>query len=382
MFDDFETFDQEAAGFEPAFDEPEGLLPPREASICLGHEAVEKNLLELIDTNALPHALILNGVKGIGKSTFAFRLARYLLKSGIQDGAQDSLFGEAAPANKATSLEIDKDDPVFSRVMSGGHPDLLTIERPLDARKGTKKGNVDVETARKVAPFLRMTSSKGGWRVVIIDDADTMNRNAQNAMLKILEEPPKHALILLVTHRLGALIPTIRSRCRVINFNPLDLDIFKDLMAKEVGSQLKSEQMLTLNALAQGSVGNAQKIIQSEGLEIAEQILTLLENYPDFNWVDIHHMADQLGRAGQDEKFKMFETVFLWVIQNYIYALAKNEALPAPFLEPKYNALFVNYDLKKLLEILENLQSHFNRVWFSNLDKRNGVIEAFNIIKG
>ena len=115
------------------------------------------------------------------------------------DTAQDSLFGGgddlAAPA---TTLDIPTDDPVFAKVASGGHPDLLVVERQTDPKTGQIKSNLDVQTARKVVPFLRMTSSDGGWRIVIVDDADLMNRNAQNALLKILEEPPQNTLLILV----------------------------------------------------------------------------------------------------------------------------------------------------------------------------------------
>lgn len=379
MFDDFDTRDEEDFGFaEPMAAEPEGLLPPREATECFGHQNVETALLDMINASAVPHAMIFNGTVGIGKSTMAFRLARYLLKHGITDESQDSLFGDASAS--ADSLSIPFDDPTFSRVISGGHPDLLTIERQTDAKKGTKKSTVDVETARKVAPFLRMTSSDGGWRVVIIDDADTMNRNAQNAMLKILEEPPKNALLILITHRLGALIPTIRSRCRVLNFDPLDSDILSDLIIKEVGGTLGADQKQILTAMAQGSIGRAKEIIDANGIEMAEQVLTLLQSSPNLNWVDIHHLADQTGRAGQDAAFKMLERTFLWMVESIIYAQARNTSPITPFNQEAYAPILNSKNLNEWLVVLEKLQMHFNQIWHSNLDKRHGVLEAFKII--
>ena len=163
MFDDFDDMGSEAVedsfgSYEP--EEPEGLSPPRESSLFLGHQNIEKTLIDLINSDAMPHALIFSGQKGIGKSTMAFRLARYLLKHGTGDEVQDSLFGDGP--TEAHSLDVSYEDPIFSKVVSGGHPDLLTIERSMDTKKGTRKANVDVETARKVTPFLRMTSSDGG----------------------------------------------------------------------------------------------------------------------------------------------------------------------------------------------------------------------------
>ncbi len=382
MFDDFQDLDegQESEGFasyEP--EEPEGLADPRHSNFFIGHQQVENDLLNLINSDAMPHAIIFAGAKGIGKSTMAFRLARSLFKNGTTDSSQDSLFGDE-PEN-ITNLDVSPSDPIFSKVASGGHPDLLTIERPVDAKKGTQKNNVDVDTARKVAPFLRMTSSEGGWRVVVIDDADTMNRNAQNALLKILEEPPKNALLILVCHRLGAIIPTIRSRCRVMNFNPLKKDELDDLMSKEVGGTVSDKDKNILNFLAQGSIGRAQKLIENNGLEIADKVFSLVEGWPNFNWVDIHHLADQCGRAGQDSNFDGVENTFNTVFETLVFAKARGEGgLSVPLDNDIYIKILERHSLEDLTEICDKLIEHFKQARFSNLDKRQAVLGAFNII--
>ena len=157
--------------------QPEGLRHPRAMDFCLGHDAVEQKLLGFINGQRPPHGLIFTGPKGIGKATMAYRFARYLLKNGTPDKAQDSLFG-APPAPE--NLFVSPDDPIFRRVSSGGHADMMSVERAYDTVKNRYKSGVEVDEIRKVAPFLRMTAADGGWRVVIIDDADTMNRNSQN----------------------------------------------------------------------------------------------------------------------------------------------------------------------------------------------------------
>lgn len=383
MFDDFQDMDDEQA--DEAFaaytpPEPDGLEPPRASNFFIDHQDVEKTLLDLINSNAIPHALIFSGPMGIGKSTLAFRLARHLFKIGTVDSAQDSLFGDAAPA-ESTSLDINKDDPIFSKVASGGHPDLLTLERPMDAKKGIRKNNLDVTTARKVAPFLRMTSADGGWRVVIIDDADTMNRNAQNALLKILEEPPANAILILITHRLGAMIPTIRSRCRVLNFEPLKAENLKTLMEKEVGNTLGATEQQILSSMANGSIGAAQKIIETGGIETAQTILELFERWPNFNWVDIHHLAENAGRAGKDNIFKNIEATFLWIADSIVFAKARNQqTLEAPLNQDIFTKIIAETSLQQWLNISEKLTAHFAQARFANLDKKQAVLAAFNII--
>jgi hypothetical protein len=139
------------------------------------------------------------------------------------------MFGDA-PA--ATNLDVNPNDPVARRLASGGHADFFSTEKKFDEDKGVYKDTLEVAEIRKIAPFLRMTSSEGGWRIVIADDADSMTRSAQNGILKILEEPPRNSLLILVAHRAGALIPTIRSRARFINFLPFDSTALKELIGK------------------------------------------------------------------------------------------------------------------------------------------------------
>src|SRR5262249_61594492 len=111
-------------------------------------------------------------------------------------------------------LEGGADPPVFRQVAAGGHPDLLTVEIGYDPKKERERTVIIIEDVRQINAFLHLTAAIGGWRVVVIDGAESMNGNAEAALLKILEEPPKRSLILLVSHAPGRLLPTIRSRCR------------------------------------------------------------------------------------------------------------------------------------------------------------------------
>ena len=380
MFDDFQDMDEEMVdGAHGSFSEPEGLELPRHSDFFVGHESVEQRALNLINSGAMPHAIILAGQKGIGKATFAYRLARCLFKNGTADSAQDSLFGDA-PA-EITSLSIAQDDPVFSKVAAGGHPDLLTIERPIDAKKGTQKNNIDVDTARKVAPFLRMTSADGGWRIVIVDDADTMNRNAQNALLKILEEPPSNALLILVTHRLGSMIPTIRSRCRTIHFDPLNEAEISALMTRAVGGGLPKDEQDLLNFLSEGSIGRAQHYLQTETLQTAQKTLNVMESYPNFNFTDIHHLTDSVSPAGQEEGFKAIESTFNAIFSALVFAKARGQNdLKAPINHNVYKEMLSRYSLHDLTQKCDEVRTHFSQANFANLGKKQAVIGAFNII--
>ena len=367
--DDIDDGGDEPAGYTGA----PGLTHPRTMDICLGHEGIEKTLLDMLHGGRMPHSLIFAGQKGIGKATMAYRLARHILKNGTADPNQDSLFGDA-PA-KAASLNIAPDDPVFRRVASGGHADMMSVERAFDEAKNRFKSGVDVDEIRKIAPFLRMTASDGGWRVVIIDDADTMGRSAQNAILKILEEPPKNTILILVAHSTGALIPTIRSRARVMHFQPLEQGPIRDLLARQVHT-LTNAQLDTLLQLAGGSIGKALHHIQENGLETLDQILAIFEHYPAWNWGNLHILAEDLGRAGREQGYKAFEELLQWTFAQLAMSKARGQSPQLPAL----HGFMRNSSLEQLLKICENLESHFNKVETANLDKRQGVLGAFSLI--
>lgn len=349
---------------------------PRTMPFCLGQEKAQNTLLELFHTGRLPHGIIFTGTKGIGKATTAFRLARFLFKYGADEDNQDNLFGDT-PASPPQALEISPDDRIFRLVAAGGHPDLLTIERIYDPAKNKTPESLSVTELRKVEPFLRRTASEGGWRVVIIDDADTMNRNAQNALLKILEEPPKKTLIILIAHRAGMLIPTIRSRARTLNFDSLTPEIITDLMNQK-GTYIDPFQGETLTALSEGSFGKALSLLEEGGLET---LSTILEHLITPTSSKLHSFADSLSRAGAETQYKNFTYIMLWLYKTLSFAKARGQSLqPAALNEDPLAQILQNSSLAQLLKICENLSDCFESTARANLDKRQAVLSAFSII--
>ncbi len=362
--------------------EPEGFEHPRLMSHIGGHENTEKHLIDLFKSGRMPHGLIFSGPKGIGKATMAYRVARFFFKYGNIDPNQDSLFGDTPEI--PDTMDVPREDRTFKLVASSGHPDLLSIERAYDAVKNKTQSSVAVADIRKVSPFLHMTASEGGWRVVIVDDADTMNRSAQNALLKILEEPPKQTLIILVTHRIGALIPTIRSRAQVLNFLPLPMDGFKSLVQR-YDPHIDPGHIDTLYHLSKGSIGAALQYIEDDGLETLTSVLNMLKTAPptekNWNWPEIHKLGTDLGRKGKEDSYKNFTNLLVWVFTQIITAKARGRDLEVDVLRvPAIEAIMRQSSLEKLLETCENLDHHFLRVERANLDKKQAVLRAFTII--
>ncbi len=374
--DDDIIYDDEMDDDAPSVD-ADRLVEPKAMSYCLGHNEQERLFLELYEKNSLPHAMIFAGMQGIGKTTMAFRLAKFLLKHGTGHENQDSLFGGDALPQDLYTLDVATDDPVFTRMISGGHADLLHIERIFDASKGKRDKNLKVEQLRKIEPFLRRTSSEGGWRIVIIEDADTMNRSAQNAILKILEEPPANVLIVLIAHRPGMLIPTIRSRARMLSFSPLSPDHMGELLNKQ-GHSLSIQDLELLAAISEGSIGQALRYAEEGGIVMFHKLTDHLAHAPNWRWNEILELSKTMSGTAQDKEYRMFVDLFQWVFRQMLFFKARgHEDAPSYLSGNVLRSLMDKYSLVKLIEITDNLKNHFERIDFSNLDRRDAVRGAF-----
>lgn len=372
--DDFAAADAMMAEID-AQQSRDGLLPARSNLLCFGHEAVERKLLDAFNAGRMPHGLILSGPKGIGKSTFAFRLARFLLSQKAQDPNQGGMFGDDLPAESPENMDIPSDSNIVSRVTSGGIGDLMVVERQMDEGKKTQKNALDVDQIRKVIPFLRMTSSEGGWRVVIVDDADTMNRNAQNALLKVLEEPPKNTILILVVHRAGAMLPTIQSRTQSFAFNPLSGENMRTLLLR-AGVEDEQEQDV-LCRIGRGSIGRALNFHQEGGPEILKDIMPVLKSLPQMSYATIHQLSDQLGGFAAGNNYALFCEIMTDGFQNLLF----NKARDKQKLEGVFDFMSDRFTLESLMVICDELKAHFARTDRGNLDKRLSVMQAFEIIR-
>lgn len=271
------------------------VLHPKHSEHIIARAEQEKQFLNMLNAKRLPHALLLTGQKGIGKATFAYRLARFLLAYEENPGA--SLFGESLPPE---SLHISPGHPTFRRVISGGHPDLLVLEGD----------DIKIDDARKVPEFLALTPAESDWRVVIIDSADAMNRNAANALLKTIEEPPSQAMILLVSHNPGILLPTIRSRCRVFKFPKLNENEFTDII-KNIAPQVGDGEYEKWALLSGTSPGIALELIESRADTLYEE---LLERIIVNDTIKLHSFAERFARKDADKEWQVLKRLVLWLI--------------------------------------------------------------------
>ncbi|MGE0742933.1 MAG: DNA polymerase III subunit delta' [Hyphomonadaceae bacterium] len=214
-------------------DKEPGAPHPRETFGFVGHEAEENALAEALRGGRMHHAWLIAGTKGLGKATLAYRFARRAL---------------GARAIGPRPFDVDPEDQIARRVTAQSHPDLFILRRGYNER-GKARREITVDEARDLGSFFSLAPSEGGMRVAIIDAVDDLNRNAANAILKTLEEPPARSVLLLVCHAPGAILPTIRSRCRRLALRALSDD--------DVGASLGEGADPALVVLAKGRPGRA-----------------------------------------------------------------------------------------------------------------------------
>jgi DNA polymerase-3 subunit delta' len=268
--------------------EEAGAAPhPRETSSWFGHEDAEQALLAAYRSSRMPHAWLIAGPAGVGKATLAYRMARFVLA--YPDGS-------AAEVQAAQSLALPAQHRVAHLVAAQGHPDLLVLERR-PGESGTLRTVIAVEDVRRLVPFLGSTAGEAGWRVVVVDSADELNAAGANALLKLLEEPPRNCLFLIVSRAPGGLLATIRSRCRRLQLRPLTAAAVGQSVAVALGRAADDPQVNAAAAAAGGSVAQAIALLGGPLLAVRERVIDLLKLLPATDPRALHALGESLERA-------------------------------------------------------------------------------------
>jgi len=290
---------------------------PRETEQLFGHSGVEATLAGALASGRVHHAWLLSGPRGIGKATLAYRFARAAL---------------AEPAERdpsGASLSIAPETTAARQVRALSHPGLLLIRRPYDVKAKRFATSIPVDEVRRLRSFLSHRAAGDGWRVVIVDEANELNVNAANALLKSLEEPPERTVFLLVSSAPGQLVPTIRSRCRALALSPLGAEdlhaaIAQALKAAEIPLPPDADWK-ALEDLAEGSVGRLLGVLGAGGIELQGRIMRLLDSLPKVDWRTVHALSDELQPTAAHARFELFFELLLNALARLIRTAATGE---------------------------------------------------------
>ena len=278
-----------------------------------GHKENTSFLMNSFLKNSLHHAYIFSGDKGIGKATFAYAFSRKLLAN-----------------DKTENFDVFNNNKVNKLIEANSHPDLLVIEPD----ENEKNPFISVEQIRKCSQFFSQTASMNKWRICILDSIDLMDISSTNTILKILEEPPSNCLFLIISHNIGMVLDTIKSRCLELRFQNLSDEIMIDKIKLLKPNILKNElDNLIINA--NGSFGRLENLLHSDTLKISSVINDIFEkgefsesiyDFSDFI------LQDSIGI----NKYDVFTEILNFKLSSYI----KEKAIYNPNFATNYNKIF------------------------------------------
>lgn len=289
-------------------------LPPEPIANpdLFGHDAAAAQLRDASRGGRLHHGWLVAGPAGVGKATLAWRYARWVM-AGMPDGP-------------GTPLRVAPTEPVFRRIAASAHADVCGLAPSVTEKRKTVI--ISVDEARAVPRFLSMTPAEGGWRVVVIEDADGMNDQAQNALLKTLEEPPARAVLLLTTSAPDRLLPTIRSRVRRLDLFPLDATVMRPLLAGWLPEMPEGDRA-SLATLSGGCPGRALSLAEGDGLELARDVAAFLDSLPRPDARGLHGLADRIAARRDGSALLTFFELLRDSLARALRAAARGEGAPA-----------------------------------------------------
>lgn len=260
--------------------------------MIFGHDRAVDQFRTAWESRALHHAWLLAGPRGVGKAHFARTAALRMLAQA------------AGPAFDRPGLETPEDHPIAKLVAAGSHPDMRWLQRLENPKTGNLARNISVDQVRELGDFLGLTSALSPWRAVVIDTVDELEKSGANALLKMLEEPPPNTVFFLVSHAPGRLLPTIRSRCRRLDFCALASDAMTSILERGL-PELSAQERSELVPVAGGSVGRALAFASLELGPLEKSALAILRE-GDRDNSKRSALAGQLGRKAAADRYSAF----------------------------------------------------------------------------
>lgn len=296
----------------------------------LGHRQIKDHFQNAVETGKVSHAYILSGEAGMGRKSLANAFALSLLCEK----------GLAEPCMECHACK---------QVLSGNHPDLFYVTHEKPASIGVDDIREQINHTILVRPYSSF------YKIYIVDEAEKMTVQAQNALLKTMEEPPAYAVILLLTTNLEGFLPTILSRCVQLKLKPLRDEVVKEYLTQSEGIEERQAEICA--AFARGNLGKAIYLADSEEFKLMyNEVLHLLKHLKD---TDISELLDYIRKL-KDEKTDIYECLDfmqMWYRDVLMYKTTKDMNLLIfrdEFSSIKHISTVSSYDgLERILESVD-----------------------------
>lgn len=265
----------------------------------IGNEDAKAYFKKVIEKDKLSHSYIFEGPYGVGKNTFALAVAKLLLCE-AKEGDK--------PCNACKSCYM---------IDSGTHPDLISIEKDTRVTK--------IETIRSnMVKEMDIKPYQSDYKIIVVQSADTITIEGQNAMLKTIEEPPKYGIIILVCENASRMLPTIKSRCITVRFNPLSQEELGTYLSRQPISEGKKKILMNL---ADGSIGKVKDILQDEGFfELRAKAIAYLERLEKSDLIGLYNLVKEITEQ-KEEIERLLEYWLYWYRDIALLKATQTEAL-------------------------------------------------------
>jgi DNA polymerase III subunit delta' len=351
----------------PESDRLDAAPHPRMAVKLHGHAAAEATLAAALAGGRMHHGWLIAGPQGVGKATLAYRFARAAL----------SRPDERDRAGR--SLSVSSETTGSRQVRALSHPGLLVIRRPYVHKDKRFTASIPVEEVRRLRQFLAMSAEADAFRIVIVDTADELNIAAANALLKSLEEPPPRTIFLLLTAEPGRLLPTIRSRCRMLHLEGLtaaELEAAATQALEAEGGKLPAAgDWPLIHRLSGGSVRRALSLATTGGIALHEAIAKHLASLPNSDWVALHALSEKLAPAAANQQYELFFELLSGMLARLIRAAVIGAGDPGEVALA--GRLIGQAKLASFAEAWETLTREKAEADALNLDRKTLILDTF-----
>lgn len=313
-----------------------------------GFDNFYNEIKNLFLNKKLHHCNLISGEKGIGKASFIYNFASLILSQ-----KENNLF--------------ENQEKIFKLVSNRSHPDLLILDidslNEKNEENTSKKQEINVSQTRNIIGNLKFTNVMSKNKVFIIDSIDELNFNAQNSLLKVLEEPKNNTYIFLICHNINNVINTVISRSNISNINKLDFDSFSQAIKN---SNINASQLQLLYQITNSSIAKALDFIKYNGFDLYEQILECISNK---NIIKIQNFCNNIDN---NEYYNLFV-----IIINYIFSILLNIINNVNYSKnnhnSKINILLNNRNNEKIIKNYDMFNSLINDIAVFNLNKAHCI---------
>ena len=360
----------------PLSDKILGIPHPKLAKKLIGHSTQKLYFLNSYISNRLPQCWLLAGDKGVGKATFAWLIAKFLLTTNQNP---DDIKIELNGAN-IDSILAPQDGGTLTRILSGSEQRIYVVRKGYNEKRKAFFKDISIDDIRNLQSYCSLSIADGGRRVIIIDTADDLNTNSCNALLKLLEEPPKNTLFLLISHQPNLLLPTLQSRCQKLLFSALSQNDLRAVVTA-TGQEIGPAQEVPLSILSNGSAGVACRLLNSNSLNLYRDILNLASSLPNLNTKKATQLSQNYFAKGKADDFENF----IEMMQHFLSRLCKTGAMQKPLSPSVTNdeAKIMRYLCPSLgsanlwAEAAEIALAKLHKGYLLNIDVESLVIDTF-----